>query len=1344
MAPNSVERQDSVGTQLERVQGLLTQRAQSRAKAQLGPTASPRGAPSPLTEIQEALYNLCEPGDNGAYNVPWAVALDGELDEHRLANAWTLIQSRHTYLRARIRTETGSPYADIAEETRPLLCHSAANATEAENLVNHLSNTPFEITDGPLIDLHLVRVTPTSHYLLLLGHHIIIDGWSQAIITRELAQAYAGKQYEDRNSIDFSEYARWTRRPSTQDRIDRSLEYWRTKLSGLQHLDFPTSYARQHGHTSARPGALHHGELNATAYHILTELCANAGIPVFSGISAVFVAVLRRYCQQDDIALGSVMAGRSLTDNLDDTVGMFANSVLMRFQVRAEQTFRELLETAGSEIADLLEHEVVPFARVVAAAGEPPMPGMNPLFQISLTLQNGSTQGTGALHDLKVTPLYLDSTTARFDLAFQVHEPNPHDETARVWVEYSTDLFTKERIQDLVRHVNMALVQFTQDPDMALEQLELLSDDERKELIQLSSGPTRVRKDSGTRAENLIQRVAQDATSAASIAIQFGDYSLTYTELLSRASAASREISKVSGPGDVVGLGLSNRLDLIVAQLATWISGAAWTVLDSTYPTARLEEILAQTQCTAVIVDNQSADAIRRPRFPISVINRDSLDGHADTLAATEHSIDSPAYVIFTSGSTGRPKGVQVSHRALTNFLLNARELFDVTQNDRFLMFASPSFDVSIFDVFVPLIAGASSHGAERDRLADPAELVDFCNAMRITLGDIPPAVLRHVDPHAVPTLRAVFVGLEPYPASLPARWIAAGRTFNNGYGPTESTVACINHVCSAADEGEMPPIGLPMPNHKAFVMGDKNRLQPIGVPGELLICGTGLADGYISNDALTKEAFASIDVAGTSERSYHTGDLVKWNDLRQLVFVGRRDTQVKIRGFRIELGEVESLLLNDGHISSAVARVVTGPDDEPMLIAYITSRAPIDPQRLREYMLEHVPPYMVPSDFVQIDSMPLNQNGKIDEKRLPMPFAHTAPADSELLTGSESSIAALCADVFNADISLFRPSTNLFTVGANSLNMARLARRIGAKFDVELRVYDVMRAPTPRGISQLVDRIRTGGSAREAFLPPSWMVPLTPVSPSRENLFIVHASGGTAFPFQELAQQLSGTVNCIGIEAVGLHGQDPHDDLDSMASAYAEAIRGIQPRGPYSLAAWSIGGAITTRIVSYLASVGSSVRSLIFIDCVPPSAIGTRATDELLGDFVRDTLSLLDVHPGPNGLANVPSRFETVTAAVDYLVQSGVVDEADLQQAAQRARTFLATVRLGLQAHDDGISVPTLLLSASSSSDGSAWSEILTDTLTMEVDANHYSILKSPAVEQVAAAAQRHIKEHR
>jgi amino acid adenylation domain-containing protein len=734
---------------------------------------------------------------------------------------------------------------------------------------------------------------------------------------------------------------------------------------------------------------------------------------------------------------------------------------------------RDFVARCGGAALGALGNQDIPFGTVVEELRPERVPGRNPLFQISFTLLTKDIIDDYRFGGLTVEPVPVQLGTSRFDLAFQI-TTGPGDQ-ATVWAEYSTELFDRTRIERLVEHFAAALASIVADPGLRVSQIEILPPEERTQLLaEWNPAPTPF----GTEDQLLHELVAARAAQAPdSHALSFEGTEVTYAQLDARANRLARLLQEeyAVGPDTVVGLLLDRGVRIPEAQLAVLKAGGAWLPLDPAHPVGRIAYQLGDAAVRVVLTDSTLAATLPAdaPRIVLDEPGvQERLAGLPETAPPCAALPDHAAYIIYTSGSTGAPKGVVVPHRAVVNFVGGARELFDITPADRILQFANPSFDVSVFDFYAALGVGATSVGAPRAVLHDVDALGELLRRERVTLADIPPAVLRLLDPDTLPDLRALFVGLEAFPAELVNRWRTPSREFHNGYGPTEATVACVDYACPPGTMTGAPPIGRAMANHRAYVLDRFGHLAAVGVPGELYVAGAGLARGYAGQAGLTAQKFVPCPFGEPGERMYRTGDIVRWRAQGQLEFLGRADRQVKIRGLRIELGEIEhALAVFDGIRQSAVV-VNTAAAGGPRLDAYLVPRSPagFDEAALRGHLSEQLPLHMIPGTFTVLDALPLNTSGKLDTGRLPEPASpadapHTPPA-----TGTQRTLAGIWRQLLDVELDRIGQYDSFFALGGSSLQATRLISRIRDAFYVTIDARQLFTRPLLHQLAALVD----------------------------------------------------------------------------------------------------------------------------------------------------------------------------------------------------------------------------------------------------------------------------------
>jgi amino acid adenylation domain-containing protein len=1049
---------------------LRRRRAEKAERDQV--VAVPRDGWLPCSHQQEGLWFLHQLDPvSSVYHIPLAVRLRGRLDVAALRAALTALVARHESLRTRFDSRHGVPHQviDPAPEAwlTPIVELSSDDVT---TWIAAQTQLPFDLQAGPLFRSSLARIHPDEHVLLLVMHHIVADGWSVTVLTREMSGLYTAIRANTTAApaalaVQAADHAAWQRRWLTGAVLEGQVGYWRDTLHGVATLEFPTDRSRPAQPTGA--GALFEQRLPNELAAALRELARREEVSFLAVLLAGFLSVLGRYTGQQDLAVGSVFSGRTRTE-IEPLVGFFANTLVLRTSLTGDPTFRELVRRCNSTVLGANAHQDVPFGLVVEALKPDRVPGRNPLFQVSFTLQAAGVTGDGlALDGLVVTELDTRAEHARFDLAVAAVERSSGG--LDLTMEYSTELFDPDRIERLAEHLAVAMAGIVADPDMRISDVEIMPDAERGRVLD-DWNPAPVPRGGGLLHE-LVARRAAEAPDR--VAMRFAGRDLRYGELDRQANRLANLLAGAGvRPGCVVGVLLERGFGLPVAELGVLKAGGAWLPLDPQYPAERLAYQLADADVSLVVTTSDLAGHLPDRVSPV-LLDSGVLDGQPDTAPAAGAGPEDVAYVIYTSGSTGKPKGVMVPHRAVVNFCANLAELFSMSPSDRVLQFANPAFDVSVSDFFATFAAGATAVGAPRAILLDPGTLQELMREERITFGDIPPAMLRLLDPAPLADLRALFIGMEPFSPALVNRWSRPGREFHNGYGPTEVTITCVDYRCPDEALTAPPPIGRAMANHRAYVLDGRRLPVPIGVPGELYMAGAGLAHGYLGRADLTAEKFVP-DPYGKDPgtRMYATGDLARWRADGNLEFLGRVDRQVKIRGLRIELGEIEHAVNTFPGVRQCAVTVREPGRPEAYLAAYVVP-APgpdVDADKLRDYLADRLPLHMIPV-VLSLAELPLTAAGKLDEARLPVPEPQTA-GYAPPTTGTERRLAGMWRELLKADAGQIGVHDNFFVLGGNSLQAIQLITRIRDAFDVSLNPRDLFTYPALGRLAAQIDQL--------------------------------------------------------------------------------------------------------------------------------------------------------------------------------------------------------------------------------------------------------------------------------
>lgn len=1182
-----------------------------RGRAVAGIRPRPGAGRIPLSHAQERLWFLDQVlPERGLYNVYQAVRLRGALNVPALARAFDEIGRRHEVFRTRFLPGEEGPVQVIAGDSQLSLAETdlsgraaAERAAALRELIRTESRRPFNLAGDRLIRAVLVRLAADEHVLLLVMHHIVSDGWTVGVLLRELAalhEAFAAGRPSPLPPLPvrFADFALWERETFQGEALERSLSYWRRQLAGAAMLDLPTDHPRPaepswRGATSARvvPAALG-GRLRQLAR---AEKCT-----LFTVLLAGFQALLHRYSGQDDIVVGSCVAGRPQLE-LEHLAGFFVNTIVLRTSAGGQPRFRELLRRTRQTVMGAMNHQEVPFDRVVADLQPDRTAARNPFFQVMFVLQSAG----GPLPEsagLAFEPVEADNGTAKFDLSFSLSEAR--DGSVGVSVEYRTDLYERATVERMLGHFQALLTGIAADPDQPVAGLPLLSAAEKRQLLEEWNGVRTAYPRDATVPE-LFREHAERAPGAVAIEWRYGQ--LGYGELDARSNRLARLLAaRGVRPGDFVALCLERSPEVIVTLLAILKAGAAYVSLDAAYPAARLGLMIADAQPALLVLQEKFRPAVDAALAaagdvaPAPVLL--GLESEAGALAATAAdpfaataTAGSLAYVSYTSGSTGRPKGVCIPQRGIVR-LVRDTDYVELGPECVFLQFAPVAFDASTFEIWGPLLTGG------RLVIADPglpslAELADTIRRHGVNTVFLTTGLFHQLIDEQAPRLtglQQLLTGgevLSPAHAARARALLPATRLLNV-YGPTENTTFSTAHPLTVPPVPGRPiPIGRPIANTTVFVLDGARQPVPIGVPGELHTGGDGLAAGYLRRPELDAERFVPHPFE-PGARLYRTGDRVRWLADGTLEFLGRVDRQVKLRGFRVEPGEIEAVLTRHPAVAQAAVFLDSSSAAGPRLVAWVTGRAGLpEVAPLRRHLEAELPAYLVPAVIMPVPELPLNANGKVDRAALPSPEAapaadrppYVAPRDD-----AEARLVAIWSGILGID--RVGVNDNFFQLGGHSMAGVRLFARIEREFGRRLPLASLFAHPTP---AELAARLRAPDTGTTC----SSLVALQPHG-TRPPVFFFHgAGGGNLWTYANLIPHFGGDQPVYGLESRGMRGLAEFDRVEDMAAHYLREIRTVQPEGPYYLAGYCFGGNVAFELARQLEAGGERVAFLGLLD---------------------------------------------------------------------------------------------------------------------------------------------------
>lgn len=1200
----------------------------------------------PTSFAQQRLWFLDQlaPG-NPFYNVSTALCLTGSLKFTALKQTFNEIVRRHETLRTTFVMVEQQPVQAIAPSVTiplPLIdlrnFESQERETQVQQIVTQEAQHPFNLTTGPLLRVKLLQLDEAEYLLLLNLHHIVADGWSIGVLIRELGILYTAFAEDQRClttsdsrssespslrdaqgtktlreqskpplrflsmstsvpelSIQYADFAQWQRewlqgvRANGCSPLQTQLAYWQKQLEGISVLNLPTKQLRPA--VPSYRGAKQFLKLPHSLTQALEALSYQEGVTLFMTMLAAFQTLLYRYTQQEDIVVGSPIANRNRSE-LEGLIGFFVNSLVLRTDFSGKPTFRELLNRVREVTLGAYSHQDLPFEKLVEELHPERDLSRNPLFQVVFSLQNTPIVAL-ELPGLTLSLFEYDCKTAKLDLELHLWQDL---DSLKGQMVYSTDLFDDTTITRMLGHFQTLLESIVANPEQRISDLSLLTEEERQELL-IDWNNTKKNHPENKCFHQLFEAQMEETPDA--IAVVFDKQQLTYRQLNIRANQLAHHLQKLGVVPDViVGICVERSLEMILTLLGILKAGGAYLPLDPSLPQERLKFMLKDAQVSVLLTQEKLLKHFEDFSNPIICIDKDwaTITQHSQENPTSCVTLDNLAYVIYTSGSTGKPKGVLLQHRGLSNLAASQIEVFNLQPSNHILQFASLSFDASIFEIVMALQTGATLYLANKESLIPGQPLLQLLREKAITHVTLPPAVLAVLPTESLPALQTIICAGESCTDDIVKRWWNSQRRFFNAYGPTEatvwSTVAEISHII------EKPPIGRPIPNTQIYILDKHLQPLPIGITGELYIAGEGLAQGYLNCPELTTEKFVPNpfnDKKGA--RLYKTGDLARYRPDGNIEFLGRIDNQVKIRGFRIELSEIETVLSHHQSVQKAVVIVKENISGNKYLVAYIVLNVEMQnfSSLLRKFLKEKLPQYTIPKAFVVLDSLPLTASGKVDRyvlTALNTPTNHSI--DKAFIaprTPTESSLAEIWAEVLNIErVGIY---DNFFDLGGDSLLTVHLMKQIYKHFERELPLSSLFLNPT-------IESLATSLSSQTDSLPWSPLVPIQPAG-SSPAFFCVHPIFGVVFPYYELAQNLGKNQPFYGLQPIGLDGKTPLTRIEDMAAHYIEALRSVQPKGPYFLGGWSFGGWVAFEMAQQLQKSGEEVALLAVLDTLAP-----------------------------------------------------------------------------------------------------------------------------------------------
>ncbi|GGH50431.1 hypothetical protein GCM10008014_15540 [Paenibacillus silvae] len=1030
----------------------------------------------PLSFAQQRLWFVDQLSDiNHLYSIPLVYNVQGNLNVEVLQQSLSRIVDRHESLRTIFKDIDGTPVQLINSKTELNIniIDLSDNLTDERDTIAHTilrkeARHKFELSEGPLFRVSLIKLETEKYILLLNLHHIVSDAWSNEILLQELAVLYDSILHGRTAPLNdlpyqYVDFSVWQRELMHGSKLHEEMAYWKTQLGGeLPVLQLPTDRPRSKNQTFR--GKNKRFQLSDELYKELKQLSQHTGTSLNMTLLAAFKVLLHRYTGQNDILIGSPISGRNY-EGVEKMIGFFVNTLVFRTNISSEQSFGEFLQHVREVSLDAFSNQNVPFEKLVEEIQPNRDTSTSPLFQVMFSMLNSSAPAL-ALSGLVLEPVDLEADVAKYELSLAITENENKIEAS---FDYNIDLFDDETISRMTQHYLTILNGIVSNPNCMIGELPILTEIEKQKFLV----DWNIREEAKVTYESLADLFESRVEhSPDTLAVVYGNRQLTYHELNERANQLANHLHKFGvRDNQLVGIMVERSLEMIVGILAILKAGGAYLPIEPNLPKERIQYMLNDSEVQLLLTQKNWQDDFLFSGDTIDLEDERIYQGNANNPAPMNR-LSNYAYVIYTSGSTGKPKGVMVTQRNVLHILNVLGQLYPFGSNDVYLLKTPFTFDVSVSEIFGWISGGGKLAILKPQDEKDPLRLFEAIKDYKVTHVNFVPSMLhsflerlKDKTQEKLPALRYVFSAGEALQKESAKMFfeVLQGVELVNLYGPTEITIYATNYSVKEELPKSSIPIGRPLPNTTAYVVNGKLQMQPLGVPGELCISGLGLTEGYINKQALTEEKFVYAPWNPT-ERMYRTGDLVRWLPNGDLEYLGRIDDQIKLRGIRIELGEIQSVLESHPLIRECVVLVKEDHKHDQRLVAYIVLKQgeSFNSGEIRQFLRKILPEYMVPSTLINLNEIPLSPNGKIDRAALPNPKSEDVVGNSEF-TSPQNPMEEILAGIWSQVLGLERVGIhdNFFELGGHSLLAIQVLSRLRNAVGAEVPVQSIFNYPT-------------------------------------------------------------------------------------------------------------------------------------------------------------------------------------------------------------------------------------------------------------------------------------------
>lgn len=1239
-----------------------------------------------------------------------------------LEKAINLIIKRHDALRTKFLKETDGIFQVVEQDLSIKLEQVDCQKDKVLQFLRDDAAIPFDLSKLPLIETKLLKTGKTNYVFYIKVHHIVWDGWSFDIFFEELNHLYSSLEKSrepellDLGGVTYADYALYNGKINSKEYSLNEVNFWVDKLKDLPVLELPIDFSRPVVFDNT--GKSIPFVLSNELANDLRVLAKENGVSLYVVFLSAWNLFLSKLSGESDIVIGTPVRGRH-TEEVQRLIGFFVNIIPLRNKVDLSVSFSSLLKEINLQMIEAFDHQHVAFDTILKELSFKRDNSRTAVYQAFFTYQDVSNREF-MLGDHQINQRSIGRSATHTDLDLWVKTT---DEKVEGAIEYRTELFKDETAKFMLDYFVSILEVVSKKEVKPIKELSLLPKAQEELFVNEWNNTWTEWNEEGL-FYKCFEKQALKTPDA--IATSDGQSELTYKELDQLANAwANHLISEGVVPGDLVGLSVHRHNKMLLALLAILKAGAGYVPLDPGFPQDRLDYMIESSELKVMIVEDSLI-----PRFQKDKVNKlllSEMNSENTGHPAVHTNENATAYVIYTSGSTGLPKGVQLPHKAVHNFLKTMAERPGMKAADKLLAVTTLSFDIAVLELYLPLITGGTVRIAQKEETMDGEALKNIIENESINMMQATPSTWRlllsagwrgHKD-------FKLLCGGEPFPKDLNKSLLPIVKSVWNMYGPTETTVW--STIEELTDPEENILIGKPIANTSCYILDENQKLLPLGHPGELYIGGAGLADGYKGRQDLTDERFIPNPFR-SGEKMYNTGDLARLHSDGRIECLGRNDGQVKVRGYRIELGEIESVLSEFPGITQSVVIVREDRPGDVRLVGYYIKESPIDQLKLRSFLGEKIPAYMIPSNFIEMEEFPKTLNEKIDKKNLPAPQLGAALKKDEAKTNllEEGTMTELhqiwCELLGQESIDI---ESNFFDVGGHSLLSVQLFSMIEKKWNLNLGLATLFTSGTIKELSELIDSKCSSSHNRPNLAAASSLLhSLVQIKKGDKlaPLFCFHGVGGNILNYMALVPGLEEGRGLYGLQSFGVDGKsETLPTIEAMAEAYVREIRTVQTEGPYFLAGGSMGGYLALEAARILQKAGEEVADIIMFDTFGP--------DINLKNYSTGTRGYID-----NLKIMIPYRLKQInyTLRARFLRFFGLTIPHNIRHFFVELKNYSAIYKYKPSKFDGGITlfkVPTTE-EGIYSDPKLGWGNSLKGKLTLyEVEGEHNNIIEAPGL---------------